>query len=218
VIAQGPARPTLATASAASAEDRPLDARLAGLTDLSRIDLRVNDRGESVVSWLAWSTPPRVLWARATVDLNNPRRAVFCNWSRADFLAGDRTAAIALGEEGDAFFGQGWMADEPINEGGEMRRTSEQTAEVLVPLSTPHRIRIRFHGRALGTVEAHAVTVVINGRALPAQRMGHVWTTFDWDAPAELWRAGLNRLTLESGDPAFPVGLALSTLTFERID
>ena len=110
------------------------------------------------------------------------------------------------------------MAAEPINEGGEMRRTSEQAAEVLVPLATPQRIRLRLHARALGTVEPHLVTVAINGRPLPAQPMGHVWTTFQWDAPAELWRSGLNRLTLESGDPAFPVGLALSQLTFERTD
>jgi transmembrane protein TMEM260 (protein O-mannosyltransferase) len=218
VIAQGPARPVIGAASGASAQDRPSDVRLDDVSDLSRIDLRVNDRGDSVVSWLAWPAPPRLLWAKAIVDLNNPRRAVLCNWSRADFLAGDRTAAIPLSEEGDAFFGQGWMASEPINEGGEMRRTSEKTAEVLVPLAAPQRIRIRFHGRALGTVEAHPVTLAINGRTLPAQRITHVWTTFEWDAPAELWRNGLNRLTFESGDPAFPVGLAISRLTFERVD
>jgi hypothetical protein len=218
VIAQGPARPTLVPIGSADRQDWPDAASLEPAAKVSRVELRVNDRGDAVVAWLAWQPTPTALWARALVDLNNPRRAVLCNWSRADFFTAAGVESIPLSEDGDAFFGQGWMAPEPINEGGQMRRTSEPAAEVLVPLAGPRRIRVRLYGRALGTVEPHLVTVAVNGHALPPKRMAHVWTTFEWDVPADLWRTGLNRLTLESGDPAFPVGLALSQLSFERID
>lgn len=218
VITQGPTRPTLTAISPVSRDDWPDPGRFAGTPAVSRVDLRVNDRGESSISWLAWPSPPKVMWAKAVVDLNNPRRAVLCTWSRRDFFVGSRAESVALGEDGDAFFGQGWLAPEPLDERSQMRRTSGRDAEVLVPLARTGRIRVRLHSRALGTVEAHHVTIAVNGRPLPPKLMAHVWTTFEWEVPAELWRKGLNRLTLESGDPAFPVGLALGQLSFELVD
>ena len=217
MISQGPAAPVIVRADDGR-WDVPADPRLGAAATRSQAELRVNDRGDSVVSWLAWRVPPAVLWANAAVDLNNPRRAVLCNWSRADFFAQAATHSISTDEEGDAFFGQGWMAFELMNEGGHMRRTTGPDAEVLVPIDRPRRIRVRIQARALGTVEAHPVRLVVNGHTLPVQVIAHVWTGFEWDVPPEVWRTGLNRVVFESGDPAFPVGIAVSQLSFSRVD
>jgi hypothetical protein len=218
VIAQGPVRPTLSWTSASRPYDWPPAVQSAGLPNVARADLRVNDRGDSSIAWLRWPSPPSRVWARAVVDLDNPRRAVLCNWSRADFFHASRTASVPLAEQGDPFFGQGWQAPEAMNEGGHMRRTAGAYAEILVPLPEPRAIRVRLHARALGTVERHPISIRINGHRMAVKPMAHVWTTFEWDVPAGMWRDGLNRLTVESGDPAFDVGLALSQLTFELLD
>ena len=53
---------------------------------------------------------------------------------------------------------------------------------------------------------------------VPRRRYDTLYGGFRWEVPAEFWRPGLNRLTLESADPAFPVGIAIGELSFERLN
>jgi len=233
VIAQGPHRPTLTSTSfltsrpadrarldAALRQDQVIDpAALARAPVVQRSELRVNDRGEFALSMLAWRSRPLTLRARAVVDLNNPRRAIVCGWSRREFFAAAPAEPVAIDETGSQLFGQGWRPPEPMNEGGHMRRTSanEQEAEILVPLARTGRIRIRVRARALGSVEVHPVALAINGRRVSLQVITHAWTTFEWVVPADYWATGFNRLTFASAEPGGEVGIAVSELSFELV-
>ena len=163
-------------------------------------------------------TAPAVLWAKAVVDLNNPRRAVLCNWSRDDFFVRASTHSIPVNEAGDAFFGQGWMAVELINEGGHMRRTDRPRRRdhgadrSATPDSCPDSCARAWDGRGASRSRGRERT-----RAAP-RVIAHVWTDFEWDVPPDAWRAGLNRVTFESGDPAVPVGIAISRVSFDLIN
>ena len=215
IISQGPATPAIVTVPD-DAQNQPDDPRLGAAASRSLAELRVNDRGDAVVAWLAWRSAPAVLWAKAVVDLNNPRRAVLCNWSRDDFFAQRERPTRSRSR------GRGRVLRSGVDGGrADQRRRSH---------APHHRPRRRSPGadrsaspdsrpdscaRAWDRRGASCSARRERARAAP-RVIAHVWTDFEWDVPPEAWRAGLNRVVFESGDPAFPVGIAISRLSFSQ--
>ena len=232
VIAQGPARPAIQSTrfrTAVAVERIQLEAALErdGLPNpqvllsspgvVSRVELRVDDAGQSSVSVVTLGARPSVVWTRATVDLDNPKRARVCGWVRPPLLDIRTADRIPVGADGSAFFGQGWEAPEPF--GGQVaRRMSGFEAEILVPLAKAARIRVAIDVLA---TSAPSVELLVNGALVGAQRLSNAWTTYEWEVPASAWIPGFNRLVLRrlgaSGPPDTGPGpeVWLAALSFQ---
>jgi hypothetical protein len=226
VIAQGPIRPSItstpfnvgigaerARLQAALASDQVPDAGafLTATGVVSRVEMRVNDEGQFSTAVVAIGAQPRRVWARATVDLDNPRRARVCGWSRGRFFANGTTAAIAAGPDGTSFFGQGWEAAEPVPGQPTARRMTSPDAEVLVPLAAPGSIRIQLDARAPVTAAGGRIELVVNGRGIGARQVSSAWRTFEWTTPSDVWKAGFNRLSIRGS------GLLIGDLSLELV-
>ena len=63
---------------------------------VQRVELKVNDRGDFSWSALDLRARPDVVLARASVDLNNPRRAGLCGWSGRDLFESGVGRAVVV--------------------------------------------------------------------------------------------------------------------------
>jgi hypothetical protein len=235
VISQGPVVPAFAATDFVRAtpgdavrlqeslrrDDVPDPARLLASSLVRRIELRVNDTGQFSQSTLALGVHhPTVALVRASVDLNNPRRAVVCGWAQGDLLASRSIDLVPLGTTGDAWFGQGWSAPEILDGTTAIRRASTGPAEVAVPLARAGRLRLQLRVRGEGPGADHIV-VSVNGHALDARPVGADWQTHSWDVESGIAVEGLNRVTIErrasntQRPPGGAGGLAVGELSFE---
>ncbi len=211
VIAQGPVRPALTSTRfnvGVAAERDRLEAALArdqvpdtaGFRNasgiVSRIEMRVNDGGQFSTAVVAIGARPTRAWARASVDLNNPRRARVCGWSRDGFFDKGTTAVIATGPDGTAYFGQGWLEPEAVAGQSSARRVAGSDAEILVPLAVTGAIRVRFDAMAPEAGAEGRIEVVVNGRSVGARQVSSAWRTFEWTTLADVWKPGFNRLVI----------------------
>ncbi len=237
VIAQGPVRPTLTSVTfnlAVGAERARLEAALArdqvpdaaGFLNapgvVSRIEVRVNDGGQFSTAVIALGARPIRAWARASVDLNNPRRARVCGWSRSGFFEKGATAVGATGPDGSSYFGQGWQDPEAVAGQSSARRMAGPEAEVLVPLAVTGPIRVQFDVMAPGAAAEVRIELVVNGRSVGMRQISSAWRTFEWASPAEAWRPGFNRILIRrlDGGPAAMSepgagGLLVGDISFE---
>ena len=198
---------------------------LAPAAHAARVELRVNDQGQFSASTLDLRGLTVAAWARADVDLKNPRRALLCAAPIADaeFLAPpSRSAAISFGEGGEAFLGAGWHLPERAG----FRWTSEQDAELLLPVASagPVSLRLRAMPLAGASSEASRLTLVVNGEPQPAVALRPGWAYYAWNVTL---RAGVNDVVLRVnevrspkalglGDDERALGLAVSRLTLSR--
>ncbi len=202
--------------------------RLRQLGVIRRIELRVNDLGQSSWSALDLRDRPAVTLVRATVDLNNPRRASVCAWSGRDFFSHALLEQVPVGAEGDAWFGRGWHGSERGHEGRQFRWTAEREAEVLVPLARTGSIAVRLRAQPFlypGGPKP-LVSLTVNALKLPARSMADDVSVYEWIVPETAWSAGFNRFTIDSSTLASPaavgvsgdsrtLGVAVTELSFE---
>jgi hypothetical protein len=231
VISQGPVAPSLTVTTFRTSESReagslarilsadavPAAEALRRQPVVHRMLLKVNDRGDFSQMAVALGGRPRVVWVRASVDLNNPQRATVCGWSARDFFSDERRIdeRLPLASDGDAFFGQGWRPAEQSDGGADVRWTTAPTAEIALPLARDSALHLHFRAiPAEGNAPVRTIDVSINGHAARAQPIKPGWHTYDWDVPADQLIKGLNRLTIDVAPPAGTT-LDLRTLTLE---
>ena len=236
VISQGPVVPTFAASDfvrntpgdtvrlqeSLRRDQVPATSSLLAASLVRRIELRVNDTGQYSQTTVALGVRHASIGlVRATVDLNNPRRAAVCGWAQGDLLASRTLDQVPLGTTGDAWFGQGWSPAEPDG-AGTVRRTLTDGAEIAVPLARAGHVRVQLRVRREGP-GADQVVVSVNGQALDARAVGSDWQTHRWDLGSGLAVEGLNRVTIgrrpsqTMRSPDGTGGLAIGELSFELI-
>lgn len=135
---------------------------------------------------------------------------------------------VDVGTGDDVFLASGWHM--PEEEGNVSFRWARREAGMLIPLDHPAPLRVQVRGRRFeyeGSMPQH-LTLVVNGTALPARPVAGSWEVMEMDAPAPLWRAGINRVELRfsretrpadvGGDDGRPLAAALDYVRVEIID
>ncbi len=225
-VSQGPEAPSMAVMAfqgpgssklaAALQRDGVSEADvLEAQTTVQRIEEKVNDRGQFSWSALDLGGQPDIAVARASVDLNNPRRATLCGWSGRDFFEADREEHVAFGSAGENSFGAGWHGAERSNDAVDFRWTSAREADVLVPLAKtgPITVRLRATPFEYPGSSRPVVALTINAVKFGPQSMHSGWNVYEWTVPAEVWRQGFNRLTVVTSTLASPARVGLSSDT-----
>jgi len=182
---------------------------------VERIELKVNDHGDFSWSAIDLGGHPDVVLARASVDLNNPRRASFCGWSGRDLFESGLEERLPFGPSGENSFGAGWHGAERSSEGVDFRWTSAREAEVLIPLTKIGTITVRVRAAPFTYPGAKQMTLVlkVNGETLTAQPMQTGLGMYEWAVPAQVWHQGFNRLAVSASNLASPAALGLSSDT-----
>jgi hypothetical protein len=189
--------------------------RLTREATVQRIELKVNDHGD--VSWAAidLAGQPDVVLARASVDLNNPRRATVCGWSGRDLFASGLEERLPFGQAGENSFGAGWHAVERSTEGVDFRWTAAPEAEVLIPLTKIGTITVRLRASPFTYPGSPQTTLAlkVNAETLGPRPMQAGWSTYEWSVPAAVWHQGFNRLAVSASSLASPARVGVSSDT-----
>ena len=222
----GPEAPSMAVAifraadssklAAAEQRDAVVKAEQLGREEsVQRIELKVNDRGDFSWSALDLGGHQDIVLARASVDLNNPRRASFCGWSGRDLFESGLDERVPFGSSGENSFGAGWHGAERSTDGVDFRWTSAREAEVLVPLTKIGTITVRVRASPFtySGSPPQALALKINGDTLAARPMQNGWSTYEWTVPASTWRQGFNRLVVRAANLASPAAVGASSDT-----
>ena len=222
-VSHGPEAPAMAVTSFQGA-DAKLDAalqrdaviggdRLQRMTHVEHVELKVNDWGDFSWSALDLRVHPDIVLARASVDLNNPRRAGLCGWSGRDFFESGTDERLSFGSSGENSFGAGWHGPERSNEGVDFRWTSAREAEVLIPLTKLGTITVRVRAAPFTYAGSARLTMglKINDQMLAARPMETGVGTYEWIVPAEAWHEGFNRLAVMTSHVASPAAIGLSS-------
>ncbi len=207
------ANPNLAAAVRRDALPQP--DRLEREPNVQRIELKVNDRGDFSWSALDLRGRPDVVLARASVDLNNPRRASLCGWSGRDFFESGLDERLPLGPSGENSFGAGWHGPEISSQGEDFRWTSAPEAEVLIPLTRLGTVTVRVRAAPFiypGS-PAMAIALKVNATVFPERRMQPGAGIYQWAIPTEVWHQGFNRLAVTASNLASPATVGLSSDT-----
>jgi hypothetical protein len=189
--------------------------RLAREANVQRIELKVNDHGDFSWSALDLGGRPDVVLAKASVDLNNPRRASLCGWSGRDLFESGREERLPLGPSGENSFGAGWHGPEISNEGINFRWTSAREAEVLIPLTRLGIVTVRVRAAPFNYPGSSAtgIALKVNGQTLQERRMQPGSAIYEWTVPAEVWHQGFNRLAVSASNLASPATVGQSSDT-----
>jgi hypothetical protein len=185
---------------------------------VTRLEIRVNDRGESSVFRVNLGARPDRAWARAAVDEPRPDRAGVCAAAVASLIPDPVTleAGVYLGSGGDWHFGSGWRSPEP-SPAGYHRRTAGPEATLLLPIEQRAAITLRFS--VAGLNGASEVALKLNGRELPARPLSAGWNELEWLVEADAWRPGVNEVSIRAiaqpGSPAAEGSAPL--LRFRRV-
>jgi hypothetical protein len=100
----------------------------------------------------------------------------------------------------DELLGAGWYAFEDDGRDG-FRWTSSTDAHLLVPLNRSGALEVRVDALVPAPSEHSPlgpVTLVVNGRALAAQRGVGGWNMYRWHIPADVVKPGLNELVIRA--------------------
>lgn len=187
--------------------------RLARESNVQRVELKVNDRGDFSWSALDLREHPGLVLARASVDLNNPRRASVCGWSGRDLFESGLEERVPFGRSGENAFGAGWHGPEISTEGVDFRWTSAREGEVLIPLTKLGAIAVRLRASPFIYPGSPAVTIglKVNSQSVVGRPMKSGWDTYEWTVPAEAWHEGFNRLAVTTSHLASPAAVGMSS-------
>lgn len=224
-VSRGPEAPSMRTTTfapgapelaAALRQDELTGAsRLMEQGSVQRVVLEVNDRGQSSWSAIELGGMPDVAMVRASVDLDNPRRASVCGWSGRDFFESGVQEQVPLGASGETWFGRGWHGAERSTAGQDFRWTAAEEAEVLVPLARTGSIVVRLRAGPFvhpGSARP-AIGLTVNAATLPPQPMTNASSVYEWTVPADVWHSGFNRLVVSSSTIASPAAVGVSSDT-----
>jgi hypothetical protein len=183
------------------------------MTAVQRVELKVNDRGDYSWSALDLRARPDVVLARASVDLNNPRRAGLCGWSGRDLFESGVDERLSFGPSGENSFGAGWHGSERSNEGVDFRWTSAKEAEVLIPLTKLGTITVRVRAAPFTYAGSPRMSIglKVNDEMLSAQPMQAGVTTYEWTVRSDVWHEGFNRIAVIASRLASPAAVGRSS-------
>jgi hypothetical protein len=116
--------------------------------------------------------------------------------------------ALHSGRDDELFRGAGWQGPEGAK-GEEFRWATAKQATLMIPRSGARDRRVIVHALPLAhpSLPPQAIALSINGHALGAQTMTFEWRDYAFDAPAAVWREGLNALTFDFGRVTVPATL-----------
>jgi mannosyltransferase len=125
-------------------------------------------------------------------------------------LAAALGASVALhsGRDDELFRGDGWQGPEG-RKGEEFRWATAKEASLLIPRLAPRGRRVVVHALPLAhrALPPQTMTLSINGTPVSTVTMPFEWRDYAFDAPAKLWREGLNTLTFTFGRVTIPATL-----------
>ena len=125
-------------------------------------------------------------------------------------LAAALGASVALhsGHDDELFRGDGWQGPEGTK-GEEFRWATAKEASLLIPRLAPRDRRVVVHALPLAhrALPPQTMTLSINGTPVSTVTMPFEWRDYAFDAPAKLWREGLNTLTFTFGRVTIPATL-----------
>lgn len=179
----------------------PDAAPLLAAPSVTRLEVRVNDEGQSSMFRINLGGRPERGWAQARVDDPGPERASVCAGAMDTLVPDPMTlrAGVYLGPGGDGYFGSGWRNSDPAP-AGYHRRMARANASLLLPIEQPAAITIRLSIEALHG--ADTVALSLNGRDAASRDLASGWNALAWEFDAAAWRAGLNELTIHAGTRA----------------
>jgi len=169
---------------------------------VSRIETRVNDAGDFSAFVVDLGGLPARALARASVDRDNPQRALLCALPAGgqSFLGDYRTTVkVDLGRRGLPFLGAGW--GEPVPSGPAVeRKVPGGEAELIVPLSRTADLVVRAELRPLARndIGEGVVEMEVNGVPSRSRRLRRGWNSYEWLVPRSAWSLGPNQLWLRS--------------------
>jgi hypothetical protein len=160
----------------------------------ARLALRVDDGGQFFTSSLDLGGLASSAWARARVDLRNPRRAQACSLVPGDVDPSAPALSVAFGPSAQAFLGAGWHAPEPAG----LRWTSAAAAELLLPVAGKTRARLRLRAMPLAGPGVAPTTLAVewNGAAVGSRALAPGFAIHEFEVAAPVLRDGTNRVTL----------------------
>ena len=187
---------------------------------VARLEVTINDGGESAALDFGLGGVPRRMLAAARVDRDEPRRATLCALPTGVPLFSDptrRAQGIPMGQEGTPYLGAGWRPPE-LEPPMQFRWTAGSEAEVLLPLA--HADVTALQLRVRPGPGASSLTLVVDGRPLGSRALTAGWADYEWPVPANLCRIGENQLLLRVSGARPPDGgaleLAVSRLRLQR--
>jgi hypothetical protein len=180
---------------------------LLNASSVTRVEVTVLDEGQYNTFRLNLGGIPAAGLGRAIADHPAMMRADVCGIGLDRLVpdAENNRTSLYLGPGADAYFGAGWD-DATSTPFGFERRTSAPRATVFVPLLEPRTLVLNL--RMASDREAGDVEAVVNGHAL-GWRAFHLfsWTDLYWQAPADVWIAGVNEVVLRTRSAAAAGGL-----------
>jgi len=170
---------------------------------VTRLGVKVNDRGDWSSFRLALGGRPTAGWGRAVTDQKNLQRATSCALAPEPLEPDPRTqhAPLYLGPGADWLFGAGWQSAAPMAVGfHRVRRGAVGRLLLAVPEPAPITLRMSVEPIGGDTV----VAVSLNGRK-PVESVrlaGGAWYELSWALDTPAWRPGVNDLELQVTRPA----------------
>ncbi len=160
----------------------------------ARVELSVDDGGQFSAATFDLGGVARSAWARAQVDLRNPKRAQACALVPGDRDPASPEIGFALDSEAAAFLGAGWHDPEPAG----FRWTAAAQAELWVPVAAVKRLRVRLRAMPLAGsgVPPATLSVALNGVTLGSRAMVPGFARYEFEAEGAALRAGTSRLSL----------------------
>jgi hypothetical protein len=164
-------------------------------SSVTRVEVTVNDEGRSSTFRVNLGGIPSTGLGRAIAGRHAATRADVCGIGLDRLVLGaeDNRTSLYLGPGADAYFGTGWR-DGTRTPFGFERGISAPRATVFVPLEEPRPLLLNL--RMAGDREAGDVEAVVNGHALGWRTFQSFWTDLYWQAPADVWIAGVNEVVL----------------------
>jgi hypothetical protein len=157
---------------------------------VTRLEVRVNDRGDVATFEVGMGGGSRAVIARGMADRPEDGRIIVCEAPLRPFLsARDGLVDFYLGAGGEAAFTRGWRTPEPGRE-GPTRWMSARVATARGSVDAPAAATI--HLDVMPREPGATLELSINGTALGAQRLAGGWQHVTWTVPAGVWRTGLN--------------------------
>jgi len=133
--------------------------------------------------------------------------------------------ALHSGRDDELFRGDGWQGAEG-GRGEEFRWATAKQASLLIPRLAPRDRRVVMSALPLAhaSLPPQTMQLAINGVAAGSVTMPFEWRDYAFNAPAALWREGLNTLTFTFGRVTVPATLGAPfsdprplAVAFERV-
>ncbi len=116
--------------------------------------------------------------------------------------------ALHSGRDDEVFRGDGWQGPEGPP-GEQFRWATAKEASLIVPRLAPRDRRVVVHALPLAhrSLPAQTMQLSLNGTNVGTVSMPFEWRDYTFNAPAALWREGLNTLTFTFGRVTVPATL-----------